>query len=86
MEVSEGGVIKQAGSAEKEKKSSWRSFKPVVTEKCTGCTICIQYCPEGGIKINPKTKKAEIDYNYCKGCMVCIQVCPLKTITTEKEK
>jgi pyruvate ferredoxin oxidoreductase delta subunit len=85
IEVSEAGVIKQSGSAEKEKKSGWRSFKPIVTDKCTGCTLCTQYCPEGGMKINPDTKKAEINYDYCKGCLVCVQACPSKAITTEKE-
>ena len=68
------------------KTGSWRTFKPVVTEKCTGCSICVGICPEGGIKINPKTKKAEVDYDYCKGCLICMTECPLKAINKEEDK
>jgi pyruvate ferredoxin oxidoreductase delta subunit len=84
MEVSVGGAVEQPGNAEKEKKSGWRNSRPVVTDKCTGCSFCVVYCPEGGMSV--EGKKAVINYNYCKGCMICMQVCPLKAIASEKEK
>ncbi len=69
-----------------KKTGSWRSFRPVITEKCTGCSVCVAICPEGVIKLNPKTKKAEVDYNYCKGCLICLNECPFKAIKKEEEK
>jgi pyruvate ferredoxin oxidoreductase delta subunit len=66
------------------KKSGWRTFRPVVTEKCKGCGLCVMYCPEGCINI--EKKKARIDYDYCKGCLICLNVCPLKAIKSEMEK
>jgi len=83
--VSKAGVIKEAGSSAKNKTGSWRTQKPVITDKCGGCSICIGYCPENAIKLN-KNKKAEIDYDYCKGCMICANVCPKHAIKVEKEK
>ena len=71
-------------STEGNKTGSWRTFKPIVTEKCLGCGICVQFCPEGIIQI--KGKKAVIDYDYCKGCMICADVCPRKAINKENEK
>ncbi len=69
-----------------KKTGLWRSSRPVITDKCTGCSICVPLCPEGCIKINPKTKKAKIDYDYCKGCLICLIECPFKAIKKEEEK
>jgi 2-oxoacid:acceptor oxidoreductase delta subunit (pyruvate/2-ketoisovalerate family) len=79
-----GGVIKDVGSTVKVKTGAWRIFKPIVTDKCTGCSICVQFCPEGCIKIN-ESKRAEIDYDYCKGCLICVNECPAKAIKSEQE-
>jgi pyruvate ferredoxin oxidoreductase delta subunit len=78
-----GGVIKEPGSSKEVKTGSWRIFKPIVSENCKGCGICVQFCPEGCIKI--KNGKATIDYDYCKGCLICINECPVKAIKNEKE-
>jgi pyruvate ferredoxin oxidoreductase delta subunit len=78
-----GGVIKKVGSSVEVKTGSWRTFKPVVSGKCTGCGICAQFCPDGCIKI--VDGKAVIDYNYCKGCLICVNECPVKAIISEKE-
>jgi len=77
-------IVYDVGSTKKNKTGKWRNFRPVVTDKCTGCGICVQFCPEGAIKI--VNKKAVIDYDYCKGCLICVNECPIKAITTEKEK
>ncbi len=70
------------GTSLLNKTGSWRTFKPVVGDKCTGCGICAMYCPENAIEIkvvNGK-KKAVIDYDYCKGCLICMKECPFKAI------
>lgn len=69
----------------KNKTGSWRTFKPIVTEKCKGCRICIDFCPEGCITIDEKTKKAKIDYDYCKGCLICVNECPFRAFVKEKD-
>jgi len=84
MSVETGCKTKK--STLEKKTGSWRTFKPIVTDKCSGCSICITLCPEGCIKINPKTKKAEVDYDYCKGCLICLNECPFKAIKKEEEK
>jgi len=76
-------VIKKPGSSVEVKTGSWRTFKPLVTVKCIGCGTCVQFCPEGCIKI--ENKKAVIDYDYCKGCLICISECPVKAIESERE-
>ncbi len=66
------------------KTGSWRTFRPVVTDKCTGCGICASICPEGCIIL--RDKKAKIDYDYCKGCLICVAECPVKAVIKEMEK
>ena len=79
-----GGVIKKPGSSKENKTGTWRTFKPIVTVECKGCGICVQFCPEGCIKI--VNGKAEIDYDYCKGCLICINECPTKSIESKREE
>lgn len=82
------GVVYDVGNSRNNKTGSWRTFRPIVTDKCTGCGLCVQFCPDGAIRImdiNGK-RKAVIDYNYCKGCMICAAECPVKAITKEKER
>jgi pyruvate ferredoxin oxidoreductase delta subunit len=50
-EVTYGGVVDRPGSSRKNKTGSWRTFRPIITEKCIGCGICVQYCPEACIEI-----------------------------------
>ncbi len=80
------GIIKKVGTTTEVKTGAWRSFIPTVTDRCTGCKICEPFCPDGCIKVNPKTKKAEIDYDFCKGCLICENECPFKAIESKMEK
>jgi pyruvate ferredoxin oxidoreductase delta subunit len=77
-------AVKKPGSSVEVKTGAWRTFKPVVTDRCIGCGICAQFCPEGSIKI--KNKKAVIDYDYCKGCLICFNECPAKAIESKQEE
>jgi len=71
-----------------KKTGSWRTFTPIITDKCIGCGQCVNICPEGAIKIIEKAgkKKAVINYDYCKGCLICMNQCPLKAIEKKMEK
>ena len=88
-----GGVVDKPGSSKQNKTGSWRTFKPIVTDRCIACGICIQYCPEACIEVRsvkgskaPSGKKAMIDYDFCKGCLICLGECPHKAIESEREK
>jgi len=74
-----GGLITEAGSAEKYKTGGWRAERPVWdSEKCINCLICWVYCPDSAIKVNEEGKHAGIDYDHCKGCGICAEECPPK--------
>lgn len=64
----------------------WRTFRPIVDySKCTQCTLCWIYCPDGAIT-RQEDDSPEIDYDYCKGCGVCANECPVKAITMQREE
>ena len=54
-------------------------IKYVVTDKCTGCTICSQECPVKAIPFTPY-EKHEINQLICTKCDNCRIVCPEKAI------
>ncbi len=54
----------------------------IITEKCTGCTLCVRACPFSAITI--KDKKAVIDLNKCNLCGACVPNCKFKAIIIEK--
>ena len=64
-----------------EKKKKKYSVK-VISERCKGCTLCIDYCKTKALKLSDKPNKmgylyAEADpQNECSGCMLCTLVCP----------
>lgn len=77
-EIPVGGLIKEAGSADKYETGSWRTFRPVKDEKkCINCLICWIYCPDSAIIVRDG-KLAGFDLKHCKGCGICAKVCPEK--------
>lgn len=46
-----------------------------VTDDCTGCTLCAQYCPAGAIALRPY-ERHEIDDEKCTRCDACRTRCP----------
>lgn len=54
-------------------------------EKCNGCKLCIQTCPEpNAVKLIVERKKAGIISNRCKGCGLCDVTCPKKAISIKQ--
>ena len=79
----EKGAVLEGKKSCPELTGSWRSLSPVVdVEKCVGCGICVDFCPESTIELKEKKKqkKAVVDYDFCKGCGICSQVCPFRAI------
>jgi len=82
-----GGLIIEAGNAEKYETGSWRSFRPVRDdEKCIHCLICWIFCPDSAIIVEDG-KVVGVDLDHCKGCGICARECPKKVqaITMVKE-
>ena len=84
-----GAVVSEAGNSIRHRTGDWRTFRPVVDlEKCTGCGICVKFCPDSSLKLVDMKgkKKIVVDYEHCKGCLICVTECPFKAYTTEREK
>ena len=51
------------------------SIKPLTSDECIDCKLCIKQCPVNAInENNPKL----IDKDKCIGCLHCISICPVK--------
>ena len=47
-------------------------------EKCTGCSVCLEYCAVDAIKIE---KDKAVISEECVECGACIEQCPNEAIT-----
>jgi pyruvate ferredoxin oxidoreductase delta subunit len=47
--------------------------------KCTKCTLCHFFCPEGAILMRDDGYPY-VDRDFCKGCGICPKECPVKCI------
>ena len=47
-------------------------------EKCTGCALCEDECPQEAITV---AEVAQVDPNLCTECGVCVDVCPNEAIS-----
>lgn len=43
--------------------------------RCVGCGLCVQFCPEGMVKLDLETKKA-VKCDTCMGDPLCVSACP----------
>ena len=80
-EIIVGGWQTKVGQSET---GSWRSFRPVVSERCVRCGTCVGICPEASIIVG--NERAEVDYSHCKGCGICANECPVKAIEMRPER
>ena len=53
---------------------------------CTGCEVCVEFCPVDciltvpGPEYDQHKKLVEIDLDICIGCKLCVKYCPWETI------
>ena len=81
-----GAIITEPGSASKYKTGDWRSQRPVFDlSRCTKCSICQIFCPDGCIEQNSEGY-FEANLYYCKGCGICAHECRPKAITMVEEE
>ena len=76
-----GGALKNLamGCASRLGKLQMHStVRPYVSERCTACGTCIEWCPADAISIDGDS--AGIDEEACIGCAECIAVFPEKAV------
>lgn len=57
-------------------------IKKIDNSLCTGCGLCVQYCPMDVLRMAPNTNKAFIKYiRDCQSCLLCEMECPEGAIT-----
>lgn len=79
--------IMPSGTSQDNKTGSWAAKKPIIDlQKCIGCQICIENCPENALLYDDTTEKVELNADFCKGCGICENECPQKAITFDNNK
>ncbi len=72
-----GGALKNIGMGGASRTGKYEIHEAVVPKikpgDCTGCEVCVKWCPAGAINI--VNKKVRIDGNKCIGCGECIVYC-----------
>jgi len=68
----------------------------VITNKCTGCSLCVKSCPYGAIVMQEAEHTLEngrkiknlavIDLGKCTYCGACVEACKFNAILLEKDK
>lgn len=72
------------------RKKSPKAVAVIATEQCTGCEVCIDFCPVDCIDILPGpehrtlNKVCIINEDVCIGCQLCVKYCPWETISMLK--
>lgn len=86
QDITPGGTIYEAGSAENFNTGDWRTMIPVFkSDKCKQCILCAPVCPDCSIPVKDG-KRGGFDYKHCKGCGICAKVCPFDAIDFIKEE
>lgn len=55
----------------------------IISDSCTGCTLCVKVCPFCAITM--VNKKAVIDYDKCTLCGACVDSCKFDAIELKRE-
>jgi len=67
----------------RELETGRRSVAAVISERCAGCGICTDVCPEDAIAVDGH---AVINWDICTGCGKCISECPNEAIILTSSK
>lgn len=71
-----GGAVKNLGMGCATRRGKFEMHSTVTPflrrDKCTSCSICVDYCPENAITVDDF---ARIDSSRCIGCGECLGVC-----------
>jgi pyruvate ferredoxin oxidoreductase delta subunit len=79
------GLVARPGTSAANHTGGWRTERPrFLAERCTGCDLCVLYCPEGIVR-RVERNRYEFDPDYCKGCAICAEECPFDDIVMEAE-
>jgi pyruvate ferredoxin oxidoreductase delta subunit len=79
------GLVVAPGTSVANHTGSWRTERPrFLAQACTGCNLCVVYCPEGVVfRVGPK--QYDYDLDFCKGCGICAEECPVHDVEMEEE-
>jgi NAD-dependent dihydropyrimidine dehydrogenase PreA subunit len=55
----------------------------VQTERCDGCGVCVDYCPNGAILL--QNGVAFISQDLCQACEACLDVCPQGALVYQEQ-
>ncbi len=69
-----------------------KGYIEIDINKCKGCELCINACPQKIIELSSKFNDKGLNYvivndmDKCTGCTLCAVVCPDVAITVYREK
>ena len=55
----------------------------LLIEKCDGCGICAQICPQEAITM--QDGKPHVNQEFCVACGECVQACPTQALQGKKK-
>ncbi|HLG20314.1 MAG TPA: 4Fe-4S dicluster domain-containing protein [Bdellovibrionota bacterium] len=80
-----------------QKKKRPRTVAVVMEGHCTGCEVCVPFCPVDCIEVQPKSAypdrpipPVQIRFDECIGCQICVKACTkltwdaIRMVPTEK--